>query len=211
MQQAEEMSVGAPMIDMGRRELLHRLEHLRAAISKEVCRYTIENTIAFLEEYTETVFCEEEQYMKYYGYPEFASHREQHERFVTELIFLQEELRNIRTLGLKGSYELSVETVKVIVDWVSGHVADDDRRLRDFLSQQPDIDFPKLWPECRADDDPGENFIMVCSICRKIRSKRGTWKAKEHYRRIPPDVACSHGICPECLQMHYADLFQGKK
>ena len=139
MQWTEDMSIGVPMIDNGHRELINRLYGLRAAIKKQVCRYTIEDTLVFLEEYTEVHFCEEEHYMKHYGYSDYALHMEKHEDFIMELHFLKEELRNIRALGLKGSYELSVETVQVVVDWLRDHVMIYDKELGNFLKQQSNM------------------------------------------------------------------------
>src|ERR1700690_1885670 len=136
MQLTENMSFGVSMIDKRNKELINRLNGLRVAIKKQVCRYTIEDMLAFLERYIEVHFCEEEQYMKYYGYSEYALHKEKHENFETELRFLKEELRNILALGYKGSYELSVETLQVVVDWITDHVAQDDKKLDNFLKQQ---------------------------------------------------------------------------
>jgi len=139
MQWTEDMSAGVPMIDNRHKELINRLNGLRTAIKNQVCRYTIAGMLAFLEEYVEVHFFEEEQYMKYYGYSDYALHKEKHKDFVTELYFLKEELRNIRSLELKGSYELSVETVQVVVDWLVGHVAFDDKKLGNFLKQQSNM------------------------------------------------------------------------
>ena len=139
MQWTEDMSTGVLMIDNGQRELINRLNGLRAAIKKQVCRYTIEDTLAFLEKYSGVHFCEEEHYMKNYGYSDYALHMEKHEDFVMELHFLKEVLRSIRALGLKGSYELSVETVQVVVDWLHDHVMIYDKELGNFLKQQSNM------------------------------------------------------------------------
>lgn len=135
MQWTEDMSVGVPMIDKRHRELINKVNGLRAAIEKQVCRYTIADMLAFLEEYAEVHFCEEEQCMKYFGYSAYALHKEEHDNFIMELDFLNEELRNIRALGLKGAYELSVETLQVVTDWLLGHVMKYDKELGEFLSQ----------------------------------------------------------------------------
>lgn len=208
MQWTENISVGVPMIDNRHKELINRLNGLRAAIRKQVCRYIIDDMIAFLEEYVDVHFCEEEQYMQYYRYEHYASHKEQHENFATELHFLKEELRNIRTLGLKGSYELSVETVQVVVDWIDGHVASDDQNLGNFLKQQSNLNHDVILSLCRGKENIIDGILMVCSHCRKIRGRKGLWKHKEHFGKIPSDIFYSHGICPECLQTHYADLLQ---
>jgi hemerythrin len=211
MQWTEDMSVGVPMIDNGHRELINRLNGLRAAIKKQVCRYTIDDMLAFLEEYIEVHFCEEEQYMKYYGYSDYALHKENHENFEMELHFLKEELRNIRTLGLKGSYELSVETVQVVVDWITGHVARDNKKLGNFLKQQTNMNHDVISSLCRGGEHISAGTVTICSICHKIRGKKGLWRKKDNYKVIPSDIVYSHGICPECLQMYYADLFQEKR
>ncbi len=148
MQWTEDMSVGVPMIDNRHKELINRLNGLRTAIKNQVCRYTIADMLAFLEEYVEVHFFEEEQYMKYYGYSDYALHKEKHNDFVTELYFLKEELRNIRSLELKGSYELSVETVQVVVDWLVGHVAHDDKKLGNFLKQQSNMNHVVILFPC---------------------------------------------------------------
>lgn len=208
MQWTEDMSIGVPMMDNGHRELIKRLNGLRAAIKKQVCRYTIEDMLAFLEEYVEVHFCEEEQYMKYYGYPDYALHREKHENFVTEVQFLKEELLNIRELGIKGSYELSVDTVQVVVDWLVGHVAHNDKKLGNFLKQQSHMDHDGISSRCGSEEHIIDGIILICSICKKMRGRKGLWKNKEHFGEIPSEILYSHGICPECLQMYYADLFQ---
>lgn len=211
MQWTEDMSVGVPMIDNRHRELINRLNDLRAAIKKQVCRYTIEDMLAFLEEYVEVHLCEEEQYMKYYGYSDYALHKEKHENFAMELLFLREELRNILALGLKGSYELSVETVQVVVDWVAGHVAHDDQKLGTFLKQQSKMNHDVISSLCGGEDHFIDGFMTICSICKKIRWSKGLWKHKEHFRKISSGILYSQGICPECLQIYYADFLQEKR
>jgi len=160
MQWTKDMSVGVPTIDKRHRELINRLNGLRDAIKNKICRYTIVNMLAFLEEYAEVNFCEEEQYMKHYGYSGYALHKEKHESFVADLHFLKEELLNIRTLGLKGSYELSVETVQVVVDWVAGHVASDDQKLGNYLKQQSNMKHDFISSLCR-----GEEYITEWYDC----------------------------------------------
>ena len=202
--------VGVPTIDKSHGELINRLNGLRAAIKKQVCRYTIDDMLVFLEEYSEVHFCEEEQYMQYYGYSDYTSHKEKHESFVMELHFLKEELRNIRELGLKGSYELSVETLQLVVDWVAGHVAHDDKKLVIFLKQQSNMNHNAISSIC-GEEHIIMDTVTICSICHKLRDKKGLWRQKENYKVIPSDIVYYHDICPQCLQRYYADLFQEKR
>lgn len=116
-------------------ELLEHLNNLRDAIKTGTCRYAIEDVLAFLGEYADAGFGLEERYMRMYEYPQYSLHKEKHRQFADEIHFLGEELRSIRLLGLNGSYELSVETVRIIADWIRDHVSEDDRELRAFLGR----------------------------------------------------------------------------
>jgi hemerythrin-like metal-binding protein len=211
MQTTEDLSSGVQIIIKGHRELVTLLRNLRAAIKTQVCRYTIENSLAFLEEYVQVYFCEEEGYMKYYGYPNYPSHKEKHNQFAAELEFLREDLRNIRTLGLKGSYELSVETIQMISDWITGHVMKDDKELGVFLSEHSEGNGYSMSSGCGPEHRVDGPVVTICSICKKIRGNKGLWRQREHYRALPLENRYSRGLCPDCLQEYYADLFQEKR
>jgi hemerythrin len=211
MRTSEDLSAGMPFIVKGHRELVAMLNNLRAAVKAQVCRYTIENTLAFLGEYVGVCFCEEEWYMKRYGYPDYRRHTGKHGQFVTELDFLNEELLSIRTLGLKGSYELSVETIHLIADWITGHIMKDDKELGAFMRDRSDGNDYLLSSGCSPEDRIVGDIVTICSICKKIRGSKGIWKRREYFRALPSEGRYSRGLCSECLQEYYADLFQEKR
>ena len=211
MQWTEDISVGVPMIDNRHKELVNRLTGLRDAIKKQVCKYTIDDVLAFLEEYVKVHFCEEEQFMKYYGYPDYATHKEKHENLVMEQYFLKEELLNIRALGLKGSYELSVETVQVLADWLRDHIMTYDRKLGDYLMQHSYMNSDEITSPCKKDEPTIDDVLTVCSLCHKMCDRNGAWRQKDSDRAISPDIVFSHGICPECLHEHNAGVGRDKR
>jgi hemerythrin-like metal-binding protein len=211
MHRPDDISVGVPFIDKWHRELISKLNNLRAAIKTQVCRYTIENAIAFLKEYSEVHFCEEERYMTYFRYADYRLHKVKHGQFADELNFLREELCNIKTLGLKGSYELSVETIQLITDWITGHVMQDDKKLGEFLREHSDENDHIISSGCSPADSVNGGTVTICSICSKIRGDKGIWKRREQFCSLPHEIRYSRGLCPECLQEYYADLFQEKR
>lgn len=74
--------------------------------------------------------------MKELKYPEYLKHREEHEKFQTTFSGLKRELEQIKTSGsYDGSYELSVATDQVLVDWLLDHIAKGDMKLADFLKK----------------------------------------------------------------------------
>ncbi len=49
-------------------------------------------------------------------------------------------------------------------------------------------------------------IVQICSHCKSILSEDGFWKPIEEYLIKHPEANFSHGICPDCLKIHYPDL-----
>ena len=57
-----------------------------------------------------------------------------------------------------------------------------------------------------------EGLLPICSHCKKIRDDQNGWHPIESYIRERSDAEFSHGICPECLKIHYRDfIFSDEK
>jgi len=52
-------------------------------------------------------------------------------------------------------------------------------------------------------------LLPICMHCKRIRDGQGQWTPIEHYVRARTEARFSHGICPECVARHYADLDRG--
>jgi CRP-like cAMP-binding protein len=50
-------------------------------------------------------------------------------------------------------------------------------------------------------------FLPICSSCKKIRDGNGTWLSLECYLMNHTQHEFSHGICPECREQLYPELF----
>src|SRR5579862_3733104 len=50
-------------------------------------------------------------------------------------------------------------------------------------------------------------ILPICSYCKKIRTEVGSWVEVENYVRKHSEAEFSHGICPNCVRKHYADLY----
>jgi len=49
-------------------------------------------------------------------------------------------------------------------------------------------------------------FIPICAHCKKIRDEHGFWQGLEVYLSRQTTARFSHGVCPVCLDKHYAQL-----
>ena len=51
-------------------------------------------------------------------------------------------------------------------------------------------------------------LIPICASCKKIRDDKGYWNQIEAYIKDHSDADFSHGICPDCMQQLYPDLYK---
>lgn len=54
-------------------------------------------------------------------------------------------------------------------------------------------------------------MLPICSFCKKIRDKDGTWHSLESYLNREADIDFSHGVCPECGIKHYPEYLNRDK
>jgi hemerythrin-like metal-binding protein len=133
MEWTKDLSVGIEEIDEQHKELISRINDLVDSVRQHVCKYKIGDVIKFLEEYIFVHFGDEEGLMKKYGYPDYPGHRAQHEYFIREFAELKKELEKLEGGKKRGSYDLSVETNRIVVDWILDHIAKVDKRLGAYL------------------------------------------------------------------------------
>jgi hemerythrin len=131
MEWTEDLSVGVKRIDDQHKELFRRISGLEDAIRKAECKYTIDGTIQFLAEYAVSHFGVEEQFMADHRYPEYEQHKTQHKIFLRALAELKKQAAERRIKG--SSYDLSVETNRVVVDWIISHIMRVDKKLGAFM------------------------------------------------------------------------------
>jgi len=53
-----------------------------------------------------------------------------------------------------------------------------------------------------------KGFIPICANCKKVRDDEGFWEQVEIYVRDHTEAEFSHGICPDCMQELYPELYE---
>jgi len=51
-----------------------------------------------------------------------------------------------------------------------------------------------------------KGILPICMHCKKIRDDSGYWSQLETYIHTHSGVDFSHGVCPDCLKVHYTDF-----
>jgi hypothetical protein len=54
-----------------------------------------------------------------------------------------------------------------------------------------------------------EGLVPVCMHCRKVRDEAQGWQPMEAYLKANLDVDVTHGLCPDCLRVHYPEYAHG--
>ena len=49
-------------------------------------------------------------------------------------------------------------------------------------------------------------LLPICAACKKIKNEQGEWEVMETYIATRSESDFTHGICPECFEVHYPDL-----
>ncbi len=50
-------------------------------------------------------------------------------------------------------------------------------------------------------------LLPICASCKKIRDDEGYWTQLETYIQEHSDILFSHGLCPECANKLYPEIF----
>jgi hypothetical protein len=48
-----------------------------------------------------------------------------------------------------------------------------------------------------------QGILPICSFCKKIRNAENNWEQLEKYITEFSQAKFSHGVCPECAEIHY--------
>ena len=51
-------------------------------------------------------------------------------------------------------------------------------------------------------------LLPICSHCKNVRNEEGYWRSVETYVSAHSDLGFSHGICPDCMRIHYPDIHE---
>ena len=141
MKWTQDMAVGIETIDEQHKELFKRISELLQAIREHRCKSEIDGTIKFLDDYARFHFSEEEKRMQMAGYDGLAEHRKHHAVYLNNINELKELASQPRIQGM--SYELSVTTNQIVVDWIVDHIMKIDRKFGEFVKNMDLIGYQK--------------------------------------------------------------------
>ena len=126
---SDKYSVNVKEIDGQHMKLIRLLNELHVAMSTGKGKDIMSGVLKNLIDYTDYHFSAEENYMVQFGYPGYSKHRAEHVEFV----------RTVREFGQKyetGQSMVTIDMVKFLNGWVSGHIIGTDMQYSQFFNQK---------------------------------------------------------------------------
>jgi len=123
--------VGYQTIDAQHIELFDKINELLSAMRKADAKGEIDKTFNFMADYVVKHFGTEEALMLKYSYPDYATHKEQHEYFIKIALGFKEQLAK----G-KAASTVAVKLQAILVDWLLQHIGQRDKKLGAFLLEK---------------------------------------------------------------------------
>ncbi|WP_299025289.1 bacteriohemerythrin [uncultured Thermanaerothrix sp.] len=122
-------SIGVAQYDEQHKRLFTIAQTLYDAMSAGQGRVVLNEIFDELIDYTRTHFASEEALMTRYAYPDYETHRLQHEDLTRQVVELRDKYRN-------GQIALSITVMNFLKDWLRNHIYESDKRYGQFLNQK---------------------------------------------------------------------------
>ncbi|MDD2487138.1 MAG: bacteriohemerythrin [Candidatus Gracilibacteria bacterium] len=119
--------VGHPQIDQEHQKLVNSLNELHDAMKagkgSEVCKKVLKELVT----YTVAHFATEEKLMTQKSYPDFPSHKREHEELLKQARELNEKVQS-------GTMTISITVLDFLKNWLAKHIQGTDKKLGKFLT-----------------------------------------------------------------------------
>jgi hemerythrin len=125
----ESFSVSVVKFDNQHKKLISLINELHTAMSEGKGKEVLGKVFAELIDYTKTHFADEEAEFKKYAYPEYATHRSEHEKLTKEVITYYNDF-------MAGKTSLSIDVLTFLRNWLQKHIMGTDKRYSRYLASK---------------------------------------------------------------------------
>jgi len=122
-------SVKIVLFDNHHQQLVALINELHDAIEAGNEKAILSNIILQLVEYTKYHFKAEEAYFHKLDYPMESEHKEEHEKFVNEILSFQQKFE-------EGKMKVSEEIMSFLKKWLMGHIMGSDQKYSEFFHEK---------------------------------------------------------------------------
>ena len=124
---SDKYSVHVAEIDRQHKKLIGLVGTLREAMREGKGKQALSTVLRDLIQYTQTHFAAEERILKDNGYPEYAEHKEKHDKMTQKVLDIQKQYQ-------EGKVTISLDVMTFLENWVDKHILGTDMRYSSFLN-----------------------------------------------------------------------------
>jgi len=125
----QNLTIGIDEIDEQHKTFFDLFNSLYDSIHQNTGETTAEQAFSFLKDYVYFHFRTEEWYMEKYSYPEYESHKVQHEHFIEQLEQKQQDF-------LLADDAMGLEILDWLSVWFRSHIFSTDVSMGEFFRQK---------------------------------------------------------------------------
>ncbi|RPH31051.1 MAG: hemerythrin [Bacteroidales bacterium] len=122
----ESLSVKINSIDEQHKKLIELINGFYEQVSHRTNDENISILLKGMKDYTQMHFDYEEKYMKQFNYPDYPSHKKEHDFFISKVAEVEEKVK-------KGKVVLSFEITSFLKDWIKNHIQGSDKKYTAFF------------------------------------------------------------------------------
>ncbi len=124
----DKFSVGISMIDEEHKKLISIINRAIHAKEHHSNPDEIEDVLIEMNNYALMHFKTEEDYMEEFDYPEYQSHKEEHDNFFIKNMSCFDKV-------IKGDYQIASEILEYLLQWLAKHIQVTDRQYIDCFKK----------------------------------------------------------------------------
>lgn len=128
---SNDLIIGVEHIDNQHKELFEKVSFLLEVCYQGKGKDEISKIIKYLEDYVAVHFEQEELLLKKYEYPQFDSHKAEHENFIKDFLEVKKKL-----LFEGPTATIIINLNHVLIHWLKNHVKKSDKAFGIFLKNK---------------------------------------------------------------------------
>ncbi len=124
----DELSVNVEVIDGQHKKLVEMINSLNEAMLAKKGREMQKATIDAMVDYAATHFKLEEEYMKKFQYPDYETHKSEHDKFTRTAL-------DLKARAEQKGFSLTLEIMDFLKTWIQDHIMGTDKKYSAFFNE----------------------------------------------------------------------------
>lgn len=123
----EKYSVGVREVDLQHKKLVEMVNTLHDAMKAGKGKDALASVLQDLINYAASHFATEEKYMTKFNYPAYPTHKNEHEKFVKQVLDFQKDFNS-------GKAVMTLEVMNFLKNWLVNHILGTDKKFGPFFN-----------------------------------------------------------------------------